>query len=383
MILANSFCDHSGVLYAVMIVKYLITIIKTIAPIILIFMSMRELFRVVGNPDKVKQVLPSIAKKLVAALAIFLIPTIVNYSINELAQYKDDSFASCSTNANIEYIKELKEREDKERIDRLNQREQEAKEGAQKQAERDAEDDEEANGNEYHNKKHEEREKQSQNNSSGSNGSSDSGSNSNDSSNNGSGSSSSSDSTDVSYGEAETDKRARKTITVNGRTYDVYVQTDFTDVAFDGETIASAGCSAVSFTQVASGWDRDITVWDGAKLTTERTFIGIMNALDSVNIPYQDVVFYDSYENDETQIASVLQKVRDHLSQGKPVIALITKGKNGETKYCSANHFITIYGEDDQGRALLGNSGSGDYGDLEEIVRYYMPGWGKGFLLVG
>ena len=234
MILANNFCENSGVLYAFMVVKYFITIVKTIAPIILIFMSMRELFRAVGNPDKVKQVLPSIAKRLVAALAIFLIPTIVNYTINELAESNTDSFANCSTNANIEYIKELKDREKRERIDRLNNREAEAKEGAQKQAERDAEDDDtENNANDYHRKKQEERESQNQNSDSGSNGSSNSGSSSGNT-NNGSGSSSSTGSSEVSYGDAETDKRARKTITVNGRTYDVYVQTDFTDVAFDG-----------------------------------------------------------------------------------------------------------------------------------------------------
>ncbi len=381
MILANNFCDQSGVLYAIMIVKYVITIIKTIAPIVIIYGASKELFRVVGNPDKVKQVLPSIAKKVIAALAIFLIPTIVNYTINELAENNDNSFASCSTNANIEYIKELKEREDRERIDRLNNREAEAKEGAEKQAERDAEDDdEEENANDYHKKKHEERESQNKN-SDGSSGSSGSNSGSN---SDGSGSSSGSSSgSDAEYGEAEDGKRARKTITVNGRTYDVYVQTDFEDVAFDGETIAAAGCSAVSFTQVASGWDRSITVWDGAKLTTERTFIGIMNALDSVNVPYTNIVYYNSNDNDETQIQAVLQIVREHLSEGKPVIALITKASNGETKYCGANHFITIYGEDEQGRALLGNCKVGDYGDLEEIVRYYMPGGGKGFLLVG
>ena len=34
------------------------------------------------------------------------------------------------------------------------------------------------------------------------------------------------------------------------------------------------------------------------------------------------------------KIESVLTQVRNHLSKGKPVIALITGGNNGETKYC-------------------------------------------------
>ena len=82
-------------------------------------------------------------------------------------------------------------------------------------------------------------------------------------------------------------------------------------------------------------------------------------------------------------IARVCEQVRNHFKQGKPVIALITAGNNGENKYCGSNHFITIYGEEEQGRAIIGNSRVGDYGDLEEIVRYYMGGGRKGFLLIG
>ncbi len=335
---------------------------------------MMTLGKAIGNPDEIKKVVPSIAKKFVAALAVFLIPTIVNYTINELAENNDNTFADCVANANIDYINSVKDREEAERKERIQQREDESDEGAKNQADRNAQDDdEEDNANDYHKKKQEERAR---------NQSTSSGSNSSGSSNTDSSVSGGSSAT-ASFGEASDNKRARKTVTINGRTYDSYIQTDFADVSFDGDNIANAGCSAVSFVQAASGWDRNITVWDGAELTTSRTFNGIMAALDSKGITYSGPVFYNSNDNDEEKIESVLTQVRNHLSKGKPVIALITGGNNGETKYCVENHFITIFGEDEQGRALLGNCKAGDYGDLEEIVKHYMGGGGKGFLLVG
>ena len=386
MILGNSFCDQSGVLYVFMVVKYFITIVKTVAPIILIYGAMKSLFKVVGKPDEFKQVVPSTAKKLVAALAIFLVPTIVNYAINGLAEADNSSFASCSTNANIEYIKSLKDKEEQERKDRVKNRESEAEKGADEQADRNLEDYEDTdNIHDYHKKKQEERERQGLYNQDGNNGSvSNSVSNSGSSSgSNGTSGSSYSGGTDASYGDADSNKRARKTVTINGRTYDQYIQTDFTDVAFDGETIATAGCSAVSFVQAASGWDRDITIWDGASMVKERTFSGIMGALDQKGIPYSGPLIYNSNDNNQARIDEILEKVRAHFKEGKPVIALITRDNAGNAKYCGANHFITIYGEDSEGNAIIGNSKVGDKGDLEEIIKYYMPGGGKGFLLVG
>lgn len=373
MILDGSyFCDQSGVLYCFMVLKYFITICKTVVPIVLMITGMMTLGKAIGNPDEIKKVVPSIAKKFVAALAVFLIPTIVNFTINELAENNDNTFADCFANANIDYINSVKEREEAERKSRVEQREDESEEGAKDQADRNAEDDDkEDNANDYHKKKQEERTR----NQSTSTGSSTSGSNT-DSISGGS-------SATASFGEASSDKRARKTVTINGRTYDSYIQTDFPDVSFDGDTIANAGCSAVSFVQAASGWDRNITVWDGASMTPERTFNGIMTALNSKGIPYSGPIFYNSNDNDSAKVESVLTQVRNHLNKGKPVIALITGGNNGETKYCVENHFITIFGEDEQGRALIGNCKVGDYGDLQEIVEHYMGGGGKGFLLVG
>ncbi|MDD3186884.1 MAG: hypothetical protein PHD02_00195 [Bacilli bacterium] len=75
-------------------------------------------------------------------------------------------------------------------------------------------------------------------------------------------------------------------------------------------------------------------------------------------------------------------KVREHLRQGKPVIALVTGGTNGETKYAWQNHFITLLAETDDGKIVLGNSYS-EYGNLEELIRYYLAGGRKGFLFVG
>ena len=74
--------------------------------------------------------------------------------------------------------------------------------------------------------------------------------------------------------------------------------------------------------------------------------------------------------------------VREHLSKGKPVIALVTGGNNGENKYATNNHFITLLGETPDGKVIISNCNT-EMGDLEEIIRYYLKGGRKGFLLVG
>jgi len=69
----------------------------------------------------------------------------------------------------------------------------------------------------------------------------------------------------------------------------MYLQTDFPDVAFVGQNLSVAGCFAVAFTMAASGFDRNITVWDGAKLTTARSFTGIIFALNSKGMHILDL----------------------------------------------------------------------------------------------
>ena len=158
-ILSFDLCEHSGVLYVIMILKLFIKVCKIIAPIILILTIIFALTKAVGNPDELKKVFPSAVKKFIAALLIFFVPTIVNYAMDSLANRDPNSFATCSTNANMEYIKSLKEKEEYERKVRLELREKEAAEKANQKLE---EDNASTNGNQVYKDKKKQREQQQQ-----------------------------------------------------------------------------------------------------------------------------------------------------------------------------------------------------------------------------
>ena len=119
MILDFNICNQSGTLYVIMICKYFINVVKILAPIIIIYNAIRHLMKTVTAGESPRKYLPTLAKQLVAALAIFFIPTIVNYAVDTMASKEPSSFmAVCSKNANITYIKSLKEKEEQERIAR-------------------------------------------------------------------------------------------------------------------------------------------------------------------------------------------------------------------------------------------------------------------------
>ena len=185
------------------------------------------------------------------------------------------------------------------------------------------------------------------------------------------------------FGSCDSGKRCRKTVTIKGRTYDSYLQGDFADVGFSGQNIAVAGCSCVAFVQAASGFNRDLTIFKGATMFRDRTFDGIASALRQEGIPYSSIIYYNSndYENTangKARAAQVVSQVRAHLDQGKPAIAIIEGAP-----YAGANpHFITLFGEDESGHLITGNSRK-EVGSLEELVANSLRGGRKGFMLVG
>ena len=93
------FCEYRGTLRMMKIIGMFITIAKTVVPIIIMYKAIKELVQVViGKPDSFKETVPKLAKSTIAALVIFFIPTIVNYTINLATEGKEDSdMAKCST----------------------------------------------------------------------------------------------------------------------------------------------------------------------------------------------------------------------------------------------------------------------------------------------
>ena len=184
-----------------------------------------------------------------------------------------------------------------------------------------------------------------------------------------------------SEGSGNESKRSYKTVTINGRTYDMYRQSYLEDISYQSGNLALYGCGPISFATAASGFNDSITAYDAAKLVKSRSFSGIKGAFDKIGIAYDGPYYYNSNDRDEQKVAEMAALARAHFAKGKPIIALVTGGNNGERKYATNNHFITLLGEVN-GEVIISNCAT-ERGNLEEIIRYYLKGGKKGFLLVG
>lgn len=101
-------CSDSNFLSVILLVKDILEIISIIVPIILIIMLAIELCKIVFGDEKiVPKVTKSILVKVIAAVAIFFIPTIVNIFLGMLDQVKF-SGSACWLNANSTTIAEFK-----------------------------------------------------------------------------------------------------------------------------------------------------------------------------------------------------------------------------------------------------------------------------------
>ena len=74
-----SICDNPDVLQVMRIVNIVITIIKIAVPILLIIFIMIELISAITDEEKLKKVTSGAVKKFIAAVLIFLIPTIFTF----------------------------------------------------------------------------------------------------------------------------------------------------------------------------------------------------------------------------------------------------------------------------------------------------------------
>ena len=102
-------CESSGVLRTFYILKICLSLVTTILPIIVIAMFIVDCFKVVtdGKSDSLKEVFTKNVKRLISALIVFLIPSILNFIFTTLVSIEVD-FASCWTNASLEGIESAK-----------------------------------------------------------------------------------------------------------------------------------------------------------------------------------------------------------------------------------------------------------------------------------
>lgn len=129
MYLLIDLCNSSGVLRVFYFLKILLTITLTILPIVVIIVTIIDIFKVVmdGKSDTLTKSLTMSFKRILAAIIVLFIPSIMNYIFTSLVEMKMD-FATCFTNANLDYIKEMEKKEKAEiealRVERIKQREE-------------------------------------------------------------------------------------------------------------------------------------------------------------------------------------------------------------------------------------------------------------------
>lgn len=120
-------CDSSGILKIILLAKNVLQIIQIAVPILLIVMAMFDVVKlIISAMDKTPQIIKKICNRFLAAVIVFLVPTILNLGLSVLGKSGVQS-SDCWINANEEHINALaiQERE-------LEKKEAEAEELAQK-----------------------------------------------------------------------------------------------------------------------------------------------------------------------------------------------------------------------------------------------------------
>ena len=103
-----SICENSNILKIILFIKTLIDIVKFIVPIGLIIMVSLDIGKgVVSGSAKPEEILKASGNKLLAAVIIFLLPTIVNFTLVFVDE--NTSYESCWANANNDTIKEYQD----------------------------------------------------------------------------------------------------------------------------------------------------------------------------------------------------------------------------------------------------------------------------------
>ncbi len=101
-----SICDNPDVLQVMRIINIVITIIKIAVPILLIIFIMIELIGAITDEEKFKKVTSGAVKKFIAAILIFLIPTLVQVIVVVTLGSEDgaDGYKNCLKDLSLEQI---------------------------------------------------------------------------------------------------------------------------------------------------------------------------------------------------------------------------------------------------------------------------------------
>ncbi len=111
-------CLNTFFLRIIYLVKVAINLIKFVIPIALIIKTAIDLYKNMINSNN--ETLPNIGKRLLAAIIVFLVPTIIDLVMSSLVKnYKESNnvITTCYEFANLEYIKTLEEEKATEELE--------------------------------------------------------------------------------------------------------------------------------------------------------------------------------------------------------------------------------------------------------------------------
>ncbi len=109
-----SLCDNSGLLRFFLILKIVIGIVFTIIPLIIMYRTYHELFTSTVTPEKIKERIPVLIKNTIAAILIFLLPTIFTYLFNNIVSVDTNKLLACYNEASLKNVNNLLEQEEAE-----------------------------------------------------------------------------------------------------------------------------------------------------------------------------------------------------------------------------------------------------------------------------
>ena len=100
--------NQIGIYRLIVILKYVLTITLTVVPIIIIITATIDISKVVFKPDAstTKESLKKMLNRILAGLAVFLIPSILSFCFSLIEKFDDTTIISYYNSATIEKVKE-------------------------------------------------------------------------------------------------------------------------------------------------------------------------------------------------------------------------------------------------------------------------------------
>jgi hypothetical protein len=92
-----------------LILKYILSIIFTIIPIIVMIMCMVDISKHIIKPDSPGPTIKMIISRLIAGLVIFLLPTMISTVFSLVENYDDSAITKYYTDASVEKLEQLRE----------------------------------------------------------------------------------------------------------------------------------------------------------------------------------------------------------------------------------------------------------------------------------